>query len=29
MMKQINIARVDWPKWVKEFPALKDLLEAP
>lgn len=29
MLKQINIARADWPKWAKEFPALKDLLEAP
>ena len=29
MLKAIRIPRADWPKWVKEFPALKDLLEAP
>ena len=27
-LKPIRIAEKDWPKWVKEFPALKDLLEA-
>jgi len=29
MLKAIRIPRADWPKWVKEFPVLKDLLEAP
>lgn len=28
-LKSIRVAEKDWPKWVKEFPALKDLLEAP
>ena len=29
MLRAIRIPRADWPKWVKEFPVLKDLLEAP
>ena len=27
-LKSIRVAEKDWPKWVKEFPALKDLLVA-
>ena len=27
-LKSIRVAEKDWPLWIKEFPALKDLLEA-
>ena len=28
MLKAIRVPRADWPKWVKEFPALRERLEA-